>query len=81
MAKSLLLRKDDYWSIWIGLGLLLVSLFIFFIRTPSSWKEKQAAFNLILAEESSKAPYKTIAWQEAFQEKEKLQASKCRYTF
>ena len=76
MAKSLLLRKDDYWSIWIGLGLLLVSLFIFFIRTPSSWKEKQVAFNLILAEESRKAPYKTIAWQEAFHEKEKLQASK-----
>lgn len=75
MAKSILLRKDDYWSIWLGIGLLIIGLLAFYWQTPSNWQQKHADLDKIMTEESQNVPYKTLIWQEALIEKEKLKAS------
>jgi uncharacterized membrane protein YadS len=76
MPKSPLLLKDDYWSIWLGLGLLIVGLLSFYLFIPSGWEKQHADLEKTLQEERNKAPYKTIRWQEALEEKEKLKGSK-----
>jgi uncharacterized membrane protein YadS len=76
MPKSPLLLKDDYWSIWLGLGLLIVGLLSFYMIIPSDWQKQHADLEGTLRMEREEAPYKTLEWHSALEEKEQLKGSK-----
>jgi len=67
--------KEDYWAIWLGFLVILVSLGVYLnsdIRTDI--EKKIAAANQVQQQEAS-APFKTIAWYKADDEKKSLKAS------
>lgn len=55
--------KEDYWAIWIGLFILLVTSIIMF-NGKASFEEKLASYNATIQAESGR-PYKTLALIEA----------------
>ncbi len=69
-------KKEDYWAIWLGFLALIVGVVIFFNNAPEGMDEKIANANAIMAQEETRAPFKTIAWHEAAASKSKLQAAK-----
>lgn len=70
-----LLKKDDYWAIWLGFGLLLTGLIIFMIKTPSSFKATHERFEGIKAGQESRFSFRTIAWYEADDQQKKFKAA------
>ncbi len=69
-----LFRKEDYWAIWIGLGLILAALIVYLPRPPGGMGEKIDEANQIMEAELEAAPFKTVAWYNAMDEKAKLKA-------
>jgi uncharacterized membrane protein YadS len=67
-------KKEDYWAIWLGFILLLAGVVIYFNNPPAEMGQKIAKANEILAAESARAPFKTIAWHKATDAKKKLKA-------
>jgi uncharacterized membrane protein YadS len=65
-------KKEDYWAIWLGSILLIVGVLIFFNNPPKDMEKKIESANAILKAESERAPFKTVAWHEANDEKGKL---------
>lgn len=74
MSKFKLLNTEDYWAIWIGLGLLAIAVFIFFLNPPAGLAD-DAKLQAQLEAESRKAPFKTLAWYEAFDKQQQIKAS------
>jgi len=68
-------KKEDYWAIWLGFFILLVGIIIYFNNPPADLQKKIGDANAILAAESAKAPFKTIAWYKAVDAKKKLKAT------
>ena len=68
-------KKEDYWAIWLGFGLLILGMFIYFPLGPEGMEESLAKANSTLEVEAEKAPFKTIAWYRAVDAKKKLKAS------
>jgi uncharacterized membrane protein YadS len=68
---SALLKKEDYWAIWIGFSLLIGGLVIFMNYQPDNIKQHES-LEQIKATETQKAPFKTIAWYEAFDQQQKI---------
>ncbi|NJB68352.1 putative membrane protein YadS [Desulfobaculum xiamenense] len=69
-------RKEDYLAIWLGFFLLLVGGLIYFNNVPKDMDETFARANSIMAAEAERAPFKTVAYYEAQDKKEGVQASK-----
>ena len=78
-SLSDLWKKEDYWAIWLGVILLIIALIIFLPRPPADMKEKVEKSNLILKQESTRAPIKTLAWHNASIMKSKIRATNENY--
>ncbi|WP_419175294.1 YeiH family protein [Desulfosediminicola sp.] len=73
-SLSDLWKKEDYWAIWLGFALLLAGLAIFMPRQPEGMQEVFNTSNAIMKQEAAKAPFKTVAFIEAQDAKEKIKA-------
>jgi uncharacterized membrane protein YadS len=73
-TRSNLLKHEDYWAIWLGIFLLAVGLAMVIPNAPDKMKEVIAASNATMAEEEKRAPFRTIAWHNANDRKERLRA-------
>jgi uncharacterized membrane protein YadS len=69
-----LYRKEDYWAIWLGFILIAIGLLIFLPRPPSGMREAIAKANATMKSESV-APFRTVAWHEASDQKGKVKAT------
>lgn len=67
-------KKEDYLAIWLGFFLLIVGMFIFLPNQPEGMEETFAQSNAIMQAESERAPFKTVAFIEAQDKKEKIKA-------
>ena len=74
-SVSDLWKKEDYWAIWLGFFVLIVSLIMFLPAKPKGLDETIAKANTIMDAEAKKAPFKTIAWHKAESSKHKLKAT------
>jgi len=69
-------KKEDYLAIWLGFSVILVCMIAYFNFGPrEEFANKIEAANQIQAAESAKAPFKTIAWYKAQDDKGKLKGS------
>ena len=68
-------KKEDYWAIWLGFLMLIVGIVIYFNNAPADMQKKINEANAVLAAESTKAPFKTVAWYKAVDAKKKLKAT------
>lgn len=69
-------KKEDYLAIWLGFLLMAVCLVGYFYFGPKeAFTPKINAADKIQAEEKARAPFKTIAWYKAADDKSKLRAS------
>lgn len=68
-------KKEDYWAIWLGFLMLIAGMFIYFNNAPAGMEEKIQKANAVLAAESARAPFKTVAWHQAVDAKKKLKAT------
>ncbi len=73
-SLSDLWQIEDYWAIWLGFLLLIISIVIYFPRGPANMQETITRANATLEAESQRAPFKTIAWYHAVDAKKKLKA-------
>ncbi len=73
-------KIEDYWAIWLGCFLIGVGIFIYLLNPPKELNEKLQKYNLILKEEQTKAPFRTIRWYEALDAKAKLRATAESYS-
>lgn len=72
--------KEDYLAIWLGFLIIAVSLFAYFGFGPKDeFVRKIDAANQVQQMEAAKAPFKTIAWHTAEQEKKSLNGSKSAF--
>ncbi len=71
---SNLLKKEDYWAIWIGFALLLAGIVLFFSNPPREIINHRG-HEVIMAKESKKAPFKTMTWYNAFNEQQKIKGT------
>ncbi|MDX9835554.1 MAG: putative sulfate exporter family transporter [Desulfobulbus sp.] len=68
--------KEDYLAIWLGFTIIFVSLLAYFTFGPKDEFVLQIdAANQIQQAEAARAPFKTIAWHEANQQKASLKGS------
>lgn len=68
--------KEDYWAIWLGFLIIAVCLWAYLntgIRQDIT--AKIAAANQVQEQEAAAAPFKTVAWYKADDEKKSLKAS------
>ncbi|MBT8371191.1 MAG: hypothetical protein KJO34_09530 [Deltaproteobacteria bacterium] len=72
-------KKEDYWAIWLGTIILLVGLLIFLPRPPANMRTIIDKSGQVMQSESTRAPFKTIAWHKASAEKRKLRATNETY--
>ena len=68
-------KKEDYWAVWLGFLMLLAGIFIYFNNAPADMRQKIDKANAVLAEESARAPFKTVGWYQAVDAKQKLKAT------
>lgn len=68
--------KEDYLAIWLGFIIIAVSILAYTTFGPKAeFAQKISAANEIQAAETAKAPFKTIAWHNAQDEKGKLKGT------
>jgi len=66
-------KKEDYLAIWLGFIIIAVCILAYTTFGPKAeFAEKMAAANQIQEAELAKAPFKTIAWYKAQDDKGKL---------
>ncbi|MEM6965981.1 MAG: putative sulfate exporter family transporter [Bacteroidota bacterium] len=68
-------NHEDYWAIWIATFVLLVGLFLFYDNTPKDFEKQHEEYDTIQAEETERAPFKTIEWHRAFESQQNLKSS------
>lgn len=69
-------KKEDFLAIWVGFLVIAVCCFAYFNFGPKEeFAQKIEASNQIQQAEAAKAPFKTIAWHKASDDKKKLKAS------
>lgn len=71
---SNLLKKEDYWAIWIGFACLIAGLIIFYTNQPEEINEHYG-LESVMEEEAAKAPFKTITWYKAFNEQQSIKGT------
>jgi len=68
--------KEDYLAIWLGFLIIAVSLGAYFGFGPKAeFADKIAKAEQVQSAESAKAPFKTIAWYKADDDKKKLKGT------
>lgn len=68
--------KEDYLAIWLGLIIITVSILAYTTFGPKAeYAQKIATANEIQAAEAAKAPFKTIVWHTAQDDKTKLKGT------
>ncbi len=67
--------KEDYWAIWLGFILLIAGLIIFLPAKPKDMDAIISKSNAVMESEAARAPFKTVAWFKAQDDKQKLRAS------
>ncbi len=67
-------KKEDYWAIWLGFFLLVVGMIIFLPRQPEGMHGVFDESNAVMQAEADRAPFKTVAFLEAQDAKEKIKA-------
>lgn len=70
----MLFKKEDYWAIWIGFGVLILGLSLFLANPPKDLVQKHTQYETVLASEA-KAPFKTVQWYEAADQQQKLKGA------
>lgn len=70
-----LYTKEDWMAIWMGFIILIVGLLIFLPSPPEKMQDNLAKYNAIMKEEAAKAPFKTLAWNQASMAKKKIRAN------
>ncbi len=69
-------NKEDYLAIWLGFLIIAISLIAYFSFGPKEeFAAKIETANQIQAVETAKAPFKTIAWHRAEDDKKKLKGT------
>jgi len=69
-------KKEDYLAIWLGFIIIAVCILAYTTFGPKAeFAEKMAAANQIQEAELAKAPFKTIAWYKAQDDKGKLKGT------
>jgi uncharacterized membrane protein YadS len=71
--------KEDYWAIWLGFALLIAGMALFLPRPPAGMEEVFTRSNQIMQAESERAAFKTVAFFEAQDTKEKIKARNQSY--
>jgi uncharacterized membrane protein YadS len=70
---SELFKSEDYWAIWLGAVVLLIGLFLYVVLGPvTDARQKIDEYNAVMAAEAQRAPFKTMAWHQAREAKEKV---------
>ncbi len=72
---SVLWKKEDYWAIWLGFGLIAIGLVMFLVNQPSDIDSRFNTLNSAMKSEAESAPFKTIEWHEANDEKKSIKAT------
>lgn len=72
--KDAFIYKEDFWSIVLGLFLLLAGLLIFIVQTPDGI-EKQVGLETAISSEEENAAFKTVEWYQNFDQLKKIKAS------
>jgi len=70
-----LIRKEDYWAVWLGFVLLLVGALVYLPRAPEGMSTTISRANATLQAEAERAPFKTVAWHQATDSKLGLKAT------
>jgi len=68
-------KKEDYWAIWLGFGLLLLGLLLFLPMAPENMNEDFATYNAQIEAQAQRAPFRTIEYFQAQDAKGKIRAS------
>lgn len=69
-------KKEDYLAIWLGFIIIAVSILAYTSFGPrAEFAEKIAAANQLQEAELAKAPFKTVAWYKAQDDKSKLKGT------
>jgi uncharacterized membrane protein YadS len=61
---SLMLRGEDWWSVWLGMLLLAIGMLIFLPRPPADLDAKIEKLSATMKSEEARAPFRTIAYWE-----------------
>jgi uncharacterized membrane protein YadS len=69
-----LVKKEDYWAIWLGFALIIIGMIIYLPRPPEGMQETVDKANAAMEAEAGK-PFKTVAWYEASDSKTRLKAA------
>lgn len=73
-------KREDYLAIWLGFIIITVSILAYTTFGPKAeFAEKIATANLVQEAELAKAPFKTIAWHKAQDDKNKLKGTSTAY--
>ncbi len=65
--------KEDYWAIWLGFVILIAGMWLFLANPSPEFAQKVDKANGVMAAEAARAPFKTLAYYKAQDDKGKLQ--------
>ncbi len=72
---SVLWTTKDYWPVWIGFSLIIFTLLMNSSDSQDEIIEEISWANAVMQTEQAKAPFKTVGWYEAFENKAAAMAS------
>ncbi|MEM9917407.1 MAG: putative sulfate exporter family transporter [Bacteroidota bacterium] len=75
MSIKQLFQKEDHWAIWLGSGILLVAILLFFSAPPKDLYKQHRQLDDQLAAQTTEVPFKSIAWYEAYDSQQKIKGS------
>ncbi len=70
-----LLKTEDWWTIWLGFALIVAGLLIYLPRAPEGMERAFEEGNAALQREADRAPFRTVAWYNANDAKQKPKAA------
>jgi uncharacterized membrane protein YadS len=73
-GRSDLWKTEDYWAIWLGSFLLIFALLIYLPNPPEDMHARLESANAAMQAEEQRAPFRTVAWHQANDAKERLRA-------
>jgi uncharacterized integral membrane protein (TIGR00698 family) len=71
-----LIKLEDYWAMWLAFILIIPFTIIYLSSPPKDMHSKIDRNNAVMKAENRRAPFKTVAWYEAFDAKQKIKASR-----
>jgi hypothetical protein len=71
-----LYKTEDYWAIWLGLAIIAIGLLVFLPRPPEGMEETIQQSNTTMAEQAEAAPFRSVTWYQANDNKKETQGNK-----